>query len=101
MAGFQPYLEDPSIENINANGADEVFVRYADGTREQVDPVASSDAELVELVRTLAARVGPRRAPLRPGLPSTQPAAPRRQSAVRGDGGNRSALRIHPPSPVL
>ena len=58
MAGFQPYLEDVSIENINANGADEVFVRYADGTREQVAPVASSDNELVELVRTLAARVG-------------------------------------------
>ena len=58
MAGFQPYLDDPSIENINANGADEVFVRYADGTRQQVDPVASSDAELIDLVRTLAARVG-------------------------------------------
>jgi Flp pilus assembly CpaF family ATPase len=58
MAGFQPYLDDPSIENINANGADEVFVRYADGTREQVGPVAASDTDLVELVRTLAARVG-------------------------------------------
>jgi Flp pilus assembly CpaF family ATPase len=58
MAGFQPYLEDSSIENINANGADDVFVRYADGTREQVNPVAGSDGELVELVRTLAARVG-------------------------------------------
>ncbi len=57
MAGFQAYLNDPSIENINANGANEVFVRYADGTRQQVDPVASSDAELIDLVRTLAARV--------------------------------------------
>jgi pilus assembly protein CpaF len=57
MAGFQPYLDDPSIENINANGADDVFVRYADGTRERVGPVASSDAELIDLVRTLAARV--------------------------------------------
>jgi pilus assembly protein CpaF len=58
MAGFQPYLEDPSIENINANGSDEVFVRYADGSREHVAPVASSDQELIELIRTLAARVG-------------------------------------------
>ena len=58
MAGFQPYLDDPSIENINANGADEVFVRYADGTRQRVDPVASSDTELIDLVRTLAARIG-------------------------------------------
>jgi pilus assembly protein CpaF len=58
MAGFQPYLDDPSIENINANGADEVFVRYADGTRQQVAPIAPSDSELIDLVRTLAARVG-------------------------------------------
>ncbi|HXP32776.1 MAG TPA: ATPase, T2SS/T4P/T4SS family [Acidimicrobiales bacterium] len=58
MAGFQRYLDDLSIENINANGCDEVFVRYADGTREQVEPVAASDKELVELIRTLAARVG-------------------------------------------
>jgi pilus assembly protein CpaF len=58
MAGFQPYLDDPSIENINANGADEVFVRYADGTRQQVSSVAPSDTELIDLVRTLAARVG-------------------------------------------
>jgi pilus assembly protein CpaF len=58
MAGFQPYLDDPSIENINANGANEVFVRYADGTRQQVAPVAPSDSELIDLVRTLAARVG-------------------------------------------
>ena len=58
MAGFQPYLDDPSVENINANGADEVFVRYADGTRARVAPVASCDTELIELIRTLAARVG-------------------------------------------
>ena len=58
MAGFQPYLDDPSVENINANGADDVFVRYADGTRARVAPVASCDTELIELIRTLAARVG-------------------------------------------
>ncbi len=58
MAGFQPYLDDPSIENINANGAQEVFVRYADGSRERVNPVASSDSELIDFLRTLAARVG-------------------------------------------
>jgi Flp pilus assembly CpaF family ATPase len=58
MAGVQPYLDDPSVENINANGADDVFVRYADATRERVAPVASCDTELIELIRTLAARVG-------------------------------------------
>lgn len=58
LAGLQPLIEDPSIENINVNGADRVFVRYADGRRERLGPVADSDAELVELVRTLAARAG-------------------------------------------
>jgi Flp pilus assembly CpaF family ATPase len=58
MAGFQRLLDDPEIENINANGADNVWVRYADGRSEPVDPVASSDAALVDLLRTLAARIG-------------------------------------------
>ena len=55
---LQRLLDDPGIENINANGADQVFVRYADGRREQVAPIASSDAELVEMLRSAAARVG-------------------------------------------
>ncbi|MCP2338909.1 CpaF family protein [Actinomadura rupiterrae] len=58
LGGFQPLLEDEAIENINANGCDNVWVRYADGTRAQVPPVARSDADLVELLRTIAARTG-------------------------------------------
>jgi pilus assembly protein CpaF len=58
LAGLQPLLDDPSIENINVNGADRVFVRYADGTRAQLPPIAASDAEVEQLVRTLAARSG-------------------------------------------
>jgi Flp pilus assembly CpaF family ATPase len=58
LAGLQPLLDDVEIENINVNGADRVFVRYADGTRTQLPPIASSDAELEQLVRTLAARSG-------------------------------------------
>ena len=56
--GLQPLLDDPSVENINCNGADQVFVRRADGTREQVGPVAASDEDLVGLVRRIAARSG-------------------------------------------
>jgi pilus assembly protein CpaF len=55
---LQRLLDDPSIENINANGCDEVWVRYADGRRERVEPVASSDEELIELVRNVGARLG-------------------------------------------
>jgi pilus assembly protein CpaF len=58
LAGLQPLLDDPRVENINVNGCDRVFVRYADGTRAQLQPVAASDADLVELVRTIGARAG-------------------------------------------
>jgi pilus assembly protein CpaF len=55
---LQRLLDDPDIENINANGCDQVWVRYADGRREQAAPIASSDAELEEMLRTAAARTG-------------------------------------------
>ncbi len=55
---IQRLLDDPGVENVNANGADQVFVRYADGRRERVEPIAESDEELVELLRTAAARLG-------------------------------------------
>ncbi|MHB1931330.1 MAG: CpaF family protein [Acidimicrobiales bacterium] len=55
---LQRLLDDPGIENINANGCDVVWVRYADGRREQVEPIADSDVELEEMLRTAAARVG-------------------------------------------
>ncbi|WP_239338605.1 CpaF family protein [Frankia sp. CiP3] len=58
LGGFQPLLDDPTVENINANGCDSVWVRYADGRREQTGSVAGSDAELIELIRTVAARAG-------------------------------------------
>ena len=55
---LQRLLDDPDIENINANGCDQVWVRYADGRRERVEPIASSDDELEEMLRTAAARTG-------------------------------------------
>jgi pilus assembly protein CpaF len=58
LGRLQRLLDDPQIENINANGCDRVWVRYADGRRVQVDPIADSDEELVELVRLAAARLG-------------------------------------------
>jgi len=55
---LQRLLDDPEIENINANGCDVVWVRYADGRRERVEPIAESNDELVEMLRTAAARMG-------------------------------------------
>jgi pilus assembly protein CpaF len=56
MAGLQPLLDDPTVETINVNRFDRVFVRYRDGRRVQVDPIAASNEELTDLVRLLAAR---------------------------------------------
>ena len=56
MAGLQPLLDDPTVETINANRFDRVFVQYNDGHRAQVAPIASSNGELTDLVRMLAAR---------------------------------------------
>ncbi len=55
---LQRLLDDPTVENVNANGCDNVFVRYSDGRREQVAPIADSDDELVDLLRMAAARLG-------------------------------------------
>jgi Flp pilus assembly CpaF family ATPase len=56
MAGLQPLLDDPTVETINVNRYDRVFVQHNDGRRAQVAPIASSNDELTDLVRLLAAR---------------------------------------------
>ncbi|MCU1680228.1 MAG: Type secretion system hydrolase TadA/VirB11/CpaF, TadA subfamily [Amycolatopsis sp.] len=56
MAGLQPLLDDQRVETINANRFDRVFVQYNDGHRAQVAPIATSNEELTDLVRMLAAR---------------------------------------------
>jgi len=58
LGGLAALLADASIEDINCNGADNVWVTRADGTKEQVAPVASSDAELITAVQMLAAGAG-------------------------------------------
>jgi pilus assembly protein CpaF len=55
---LQPLLEDAEIENIDINGCDRVFIGYSDGREVLAEPVAESDAELVELVQVLAAYSG-------------------------------------------
>jgi len=56
---LQGLLNDDSIENIDINGCDEVWVTRANSAfHEPVEPVATSDEELIELVQTLAAYAG-------------------------------------------
>ena len=55
---LQLLLEDQSVENIDINGYEHVFVEYADGSTARVRPVASSNEELIETIQTLAAHEG-------------------------------------------
>lgn len=56
---LQSLLNDESIENIDINGCDEVWITRANSaTHEVADPVATSDEELIELIQTLAAYAG-------------------------------------------
>jgi pilus assembly protein CpaF len=52
------YLRDPQVENVDLNGCDEVWVTYATGERVMGQPVASSDDELITMIRNWAARGG-------------------------------------------
>jgi Flp pilus assembly CpaF family ATPase len=58
LGRLQGLVDDPEVENIDVNGCDRVWVTYANGRKAMVDPIADSDAELVEVLRSAAARFG-------------------------------------------
>jgi len=58
LGPVERYLRDESIENIHAQGHDRVRLVHADGTRQWGEPIASSDTEMVEILRMAAARAG-------------------------------------------
>jgi hypothetical protein len=49
LGRLQPLLDDDSVEDININGCDEVWVIRSDGSKRRADPVADSDEELLRL----------------------------------------------------
>jgi Flp pilus assembly CpaF family ATPase len=58
LGRLQAHLDDPDVQDIHVRGADPVWLKRRDGTRECADPVVDRDEELVELVRLAAARAG-------------------------------------------
>jgi hypothetical protein len=58
LGRLQPLVDDTDIENIEANGCDDVWLSYADGRQERGPAIAGSDAELIELIQSLGARTG-------------------------------------------
>ncbi len=55
LGRLQPLVEDPTVENIDVDGCDTVWVSYADGRIEAGPPAAGSDAELVDMLQSFAA----------------------------------------------
>ncbi len=58
LGRLQALVDDSDIENIDINGCDRVWATFADGSKRLMDPVAESDDELVELIRSAAGRFG-------------------------------------------
>jgi pilus assembly protein CpaF len=66
---LQQYLERDDVENIDAIGYDRVYLSLADGTKERVGPIASSDEDLIETLAMWASRVGQGEKQLSPSNP--------------------------------
>ena len=58
MGRLQSLIDDSEIENIDINGCDRVWASYADGSKRLMAPVADSDQEVVDIVRSAASRFG-------------------------------------------
>jgi len=58
LGRLQPFADLPDVENIDVYGTDPVWLSYSDGRVEQGEPVADSDAELVELIQGFARYLG-------------------------------------------
>ena len=56
LGRLQDYIDDAQWTDIHANGCDEVWLTRQDGTVMRGEPVADSDAELIELIQTQARR---------------------------------------------
>ena len=58
LGSIERLLADDSVENVNINGCDIVWVHHAGGIKRRAEPVTGSDDELVALIRKAAARLG-------------------------------------------
>ncbi|WP_051139665.1 ATPase, T2SS/T4P/T4SS family [Aestuariimicrobium kwangyangense] len=58
---LQPVFEIAEAENIEIHGYDSVMAQFGDGHREQLEPVADSDEELVDAIRFLGELASPPR----------------------------------------
>ncbi|HZW43711.1 MAG TPA: ATPase, T2SS/T4P/T4SS family [Dermatophilaceae bacterium] len=58
LGRLQPLLDDDSVQDININGCDEVWVIRGDGSKTRADSIADTDEELLRLGQRIARRYG-------------------------------------------
>jgi len=58
LGRIQALVDNLDVENIDINGCDRVWVTFADGRKQLAGPVAESDEELIDLVKSAASRFG-------------------------------------------
>ncbi len=58
LGRFQALIDIPEVENIHIAGCDRVFLKFADGRTERADPVAATDAELMQMIQGIASNQG-------------------------------------------
>jgi pilus assembly protein CpaF len=94
LGRIQPLVDDPTVENIDIAGCDQVWLEYADGRIEPGPAVADSDAALVETLQSFATYLGQ----ILHRSPDVALEAARRQPADRDHGGHSAPGSPHPPA---
>lgn len=98
LGRLQPLVDDDTVENIEIYGYDNVTLLRADGSREKVAPIATSDQELIDDIAYLAAqRSRQERAftPANPRLSLTLPGGHRLQAVAWCSPRPRVTIRRH------
>ena len=70
LGRLQPLIDDERIQNITANGFDQVWLEYDDGSKVPGPPIASSNTEMIELLREIGRRYGLSEREFNPARPS-------------------------------
>lgn len=58
LGRFQALIDMPEVENIHIAGCDQVFLKFSDGRTERAEPIAATDAELMQMIQNIASNQG-------------------------------------------
>lgn len=58
LGRFQALIDMPEVENIHISGCDQVFLKFSDGRTERAEPIAATDAELMQMIQNIASNQG-------------------------------------------